>query len=101
MRSHRIRAKQLAQMMRYAFRHPARIHEYQSRAVRLNELRETMINFFPNFVRHHRLERRFRDFSRQVQVPSMTDIDDGTIRIAIAIHGTSADKKPRDFFDRL
>ena len=88
-------------MVRHALRHPACIHEYQSRATCLNEFRQTMINFFPNFIRHYCLERRFREFNRHVQVPSMTDIDDRAIRIATAIHAASAHEKLCDFFDRL
>ena len=82
MRRHRVRAEQFAQMMRHAFGHSARVDEDQSGPVRLNQLREAVINFLPDFVRHHGFQRRLRKFDRQVQFAAMTDVDDCAIRIA-------------------
>ena len=59
-------------MMRHAFGHAAGIHENESRSVLLNQLSQSRINFFPNFVRHHRFKRRFRNFDRQIELAAVT-----------------------------
>ena len=69
-------------MMRHAFGHSARIHKDQSSPMRLNQLRQTMIDFLPNFIRHHRFEWRLGNFDRQIQFPAMADVDDRTFGIA-------------------
>jgi len=88
-------------MMGHALRHSARIYKDQSGAMRSNQIPEPAINFLPNFVRHHRVKRRLRDFDRQVQFPPMTDVDDGAIRIAGLIHRVSTDQETRNFLDRF
>ena len=102
MRCDSIGAEQFAQMMRHAFGHSARVHENQSGPMRLNQLRQAMINFLPNFIRHHRFKRRLRNFNRQIQFAAMTNVDDLAIRIARPrpLH-ERADQKTRDFFDRF
>ena len=54
-------------MMRHPLGQPARIDENQRGAVRLNQFRQPTINFLPDFVRHHRFQRRLREFNRQIQ----------------------------------
>ena len=73
-------------MMRHAFGHSARVHEDQSGAVCLDQLREAMIDFLPDFIRHHRFQRRLREFDRQIQFAAVTDVDDLAIRIASLVH---------------
>ena len=67
--------------------------------MRLNQLREPVINFFPNFVRHHRFKRRLGEFNCQIQVAPVTDVDDFAIGIASLVHCTAADKKARNLLD--
>jgi hypothetical protein len=91
MRRHRIRTKQFAQMVRHAFGHSARVHENQSGPMRLDQLREAMIDFLPDFIRHYRLKRRLRKFDRQIQFSAMIYVDDFAVRIADGIHRMRAD----------
>ena len=91
MRRHRVRTEQFAQMVRHPFGHPTRVDENQSGPVRLDQLREAMIDFLPDFIRHHRLKRRLRKFDRQIQFSAMTYVDDFAIRIAGRIHCMRAD----------
>ena len=69
--------------------------------MRLNQLRQTMIDFLPNFIGHHRFEWRLGNFDRQIQFPAMADVDDRTVGIAGLVHGAGANEKTRNFFDRL
>ena len=69
--------------------------------MRLNQLREPVINFFPNFVRHHRFKRRLGEFNCQIQVAPVTDVDDFAIGIASLIHCTGADQKASNILDRF
>ena len=57
MRRDCIGAEQLAEMMCDTLGHPARVDEDQRGAVCLNQFREPMINFLPNFIRHHGFQR--------------------------------------------
>ncbi len=86
-------------MMRHAFGHSARVHKHECGPVRLDQLREAMIDFLPNFIRHNRFKRRLRKFNRHIQFAPMTDIDDFAIRIASLVHSMRADQKTRYFFD--
>ena len=52
------------------------------RPMRLNQFGEAMINFLPNFIRHHRFQRRLREFDRQIHFAAMADVDDFAIGIA-------------------
>ena len=74
-------------------------------AVEYAQQRKTLgkptVDFLPNFIRHHRLERRFGHFDGQIQFAAMTNIDDLTIRIAGPVHGASTDKETRYFLDRF
>ena len=101
MRRHRIRAEQFAQMMRDALGHSARVHENQGRPVRVNQLHETMIDFLPNFVRHHRFKRRLGNFDRQIQFAAMADVDDLAIGVAGIVHCTRTDQKTGNLLDRF
>ena len=101
MRRDRVGPEQFAQMMGHALGHSARINEDQRCAMRLNQLRQTAINFLPDFIRHHRFQRRLRNLNRQVQFAAVTDVDDCAIRIATLVHGTSANQKLGNFLDRF
>ena len=101
MRRDRVCAEQLTQMLGHALGHSARIHKDQGRAMRLNQLRQSMVNFLPNFVRHHRFKSRFREFNRQIQCAPVADVDDLAIGIAGLVHGMSADQKTRNLLDRF
>src|SRR6266446_1761831 len=99
MRGDRVSSKKFAEMMRYTLGHSARVDENQSSPVRLNQFGKPRVNFLPNFVRHHRFERRTRELNRQVQFATMSDVDDLATRIASAIHGASADEETCNLFN--
>ncbi len=88
-------------MMGHAFGHSARIDEDQSGAVCLNQFRQTVINFLPDFVRHHRFQWRLRNFNRQVQFAAMADVNNGAIRISSLVHRASTHQKSGHFLDRF
>ena len=88
-------------MVRHAFGHSARVHKHECGPVRLDQLREAMIDFLPNFIRHHRLKWRLRKFNRHIQFAAMTDVDDFTIRIASLVHRMRSNQKTRYFFNRF
>jgi hypothetical protein len=48
-------------------------------------------------VRHHRVERRPRDFDREVAGAAVTGVDDGRV----AARRVGPDEEARDQFDRL
>ena len=84
MRSHIFIAEPFAQMSRDTLSHPARIHEHQRCFVLANKLCDAIVDFFPDFVGHHRFERRFRNFDCQIEFAHMTGIDDRATRHAIS-----------------
>ena len=101
MRRDRVSSKKFAQMMRHTLGHSARVHKNQRCSVFLNQFGQPRVNFLPDFVRHHRFERRTRELNRQVQFTTMSDVDDLAIRIASAIHGASADEETCNLFNRF
>ena len=60
-----------------------------------------MVEFLPNFIRHHRFKRRFGHFDRQIQFAAVANIDYLAIRIAGFVHGASTNEETRYFFDRF
>ena len=99
-RRHRFLAETLAEVPRGALGHAARVDENQRGAVQLHQLRHARVDLFPLLVRHHRSQRRLRQFERQVALLRIADIDDLALRRAV-YHGTGADQKTRHFVDRL
>ena len=87
--------------MRHAFYHSPSVGEDQRCAVGLNQLRQTTINFFPHFIRHHGFKRRLGNFNRQVQLAAVTDVDDRAIRVASLIDGMCTNQETRNFLDRF
>ena len=95
MRGDGVVSKPLAQVPRQPFRHAPRIDEYQRRPVRLDERRQPVVIFVPDFVRHHRFERGAGDFDPEIHVAAMPGVDDRAW-----LRG-SADEITRDLVDRL
>ena len=62
--------------MRHALGEPARVHEDERGAVRLDELDEPVVDLLPHLVRHHRLERRAGHFDREVDLALVAAVDD-------------------------
>ena len=85
-------AEALRQLARHALREPPRVHRDERRAVRFDEPHEPVVDLLPDFVRHHRFERRSRDFHREIHLALVAPVDD---------RARLAREKARDFLDRL
>ena len=64
-----------------------------------DHLRELRVDLLPDFGRHHRFQRRRRDFDREITRTDVTRIDDGAILCHVRIR--CSDQKARDLFHRL
>ena len=95
MRGDMIFTDALGQMPRDTFDHPARIDEHQRGAMLQNQRRHPVVNLRPHLPRHHRLERRWGNFQRQIAAANMTAVDNGARNLMCA------GQKLRNFFDRL
>ena len=71
------------------------VYKNQGRAVLLNQLFKTIIDFAPDFSRHDRFQRRAGDFYFQITLPFMTGIDNRAMGCLIAV------QKLRHQFDRF
>ena len=100
MRGDGLFAKTVGQLARDAFGHAPGVDEHQRRAVVLDEFGQARVNVLPHLVRHHRLERRSRNFDAQVAPTLMSRVDDRNLRSRRAIR-RGADKKMGDRFDRI
>src|SRR5262249_197669 len=78
--------------------HPARVDENQSSSMRLNQFGKPMIDFLPNFIRHHRLKRRFRNTDREIQFATMTDVNDVALRVTRLMPGRPGAEKTGPLF---
>ena len=90
-----ILAQPIAQVTGQPLGHPSRVHEDERRAMPLDECREPIVIFIPDLVRHHRLERRSRNFDAEIHGPDVAGVDD---RAGIA---RRADEIARDLFNRF
>ena len=66
MRSDRVVAEPVAQVTGQSLGHPSRVHEDERRPVRLDQSREPLVVLIPDFVRHHRFERRAGNLDAQI-----------------------------------
>jgi hypothetical protein len=77
----------------------AGIHENQSGLMLSNHLRQPVVNFVPNFARHHSLQRRFRQLNRDIQPARVTTIDYDAVWIPLHIDVFSSHQEAGHFFD--
>src|SRR5579864_2380238 len=99
MRGDCIGSQKFAQMMGHTFGHPSRVYENERGPMLLNQLGQPRINFLPNFVRHHRLERRFRDLDPEIKLALMSDVDDSAVWISVFVNVARSNQKTRNVFD--
>ena len=85
---------------RHPLGQPAGVDEDQCGAMRLDQLRQASIDLLPDFGRHHRFERRVRNFEREVARAAVAGVDDRAIGARRAVRA-GADQKARHRFDRL
>ena len=99
-RGHVLGADPLRQLARHPLRHPAGIDEDQRGAMRLDQVRETLIDLLPHLGRHHGFERSVRNLEREIARAAVAGIDDGAVGTGAAVRSRS-DQKTRDLLDRL
>ena len=93
----RLLAQAFAEMPRETLRHPAGIYEDERCAMGIDQCGQAVVVLLPDFLRHHRIQGRARDFDSQIHPAAMSDIDHRTI-----LRGSAgAEQEPRDFFDRF
>ena len=100
MRGDGLFAETVGELARDAFGHAPGVDEHQRRAVLLDELGQARVNFLPHLVRHHRLERRSRNFQAQIAPTLMPRVDDRNLRGRRAVR-RGAGEKMGDRFDRI
>ncbi len=66
-----------------------------------DELREAVVHLRPHLVRHHRFERRFGHFDREIARAHVAAVDDRATRAAVAVDVLRSDEEACDIFDRL
>ena len=85
MRGHLIGPEPLRQLPRRPLGQPAGVDKDQGGAVRLDQLGQAVIDLLPDLARHHRFERRGRDFESQIARPAVAGIDHRALRTGRAI----------------
>src|SRR5262245_27790895 len=93
-----ILAEPLRQLPGHALGQAACVDEDQRCTMRLDELRQLIVNLFPDFGGHHGFERRSRNFDSEIARAMVAGIDDLAGGFAL---GTVSDQKTRYGFDRL
>ncbi len=94
MRGHLIGAEPLRQLPRHPLGQPAGVDEDQRGAVRLDQLGQAVVDLLPDLARHHRFERRGRDFESEIARPAVAGIDDRALRTGRAIRAVLAGHSP-------
>ena len=92
-------AETFTEMTRNAFCESAGVNEDERCLVFTDQLSEPVVNLFPNFAGHHRLQGRLRKFDGQIQTARVTTVDDCAVGCVIGIDVCVADQEARDFFD--
>ena len=88
----------LRQMARHAFNQPAGVHEHQGGTMRADELGQPIVDLCPHLARHHRLERRRRQFQLKIAAASVAAVDNGA---AAGSRPARANQELRHLVDRL
>ena len=73
-------AQQLRQVVRDPLGHAAGVDENQRAAMRLDQLAQPGIDFGPLFVHTDGAQVTLGSLDRQIEIPLMTDVDDGAVR---------------------
>ena len=88
-------AQPFGQVARHPLGQPARVDEHQRGAMFLGELRDPVVDLRPGVARHDRLERRCRQFQREIPIAAMSAVDDD----AVARARIRAAQESRDLLD--
>ena len=99
-RAHLALAQALRQCARHPLGHPARVDEDQGGAVRLDQLRQTVVDLLPDVRGHHGFERGGWNFEGEVTCAPMAGVDDRAFAGRLGLRARP-DQKARDRLDRL
>src|SRR5205807_10418867 len=75
--------------------------KYQRRAMLADQYSDAVVDFFPDFIRHHRFERRPWNFNCEIKSAHVTSVDNRAARCAIAFNICRAYKETSNVFDRF
>ena len=78
-------AEPVGQLRASPARPSAGVDEDQRGAVRLDQVRETLIDLLPHLGRHHRFERRVRNLEREIARAAVAGVDDGAVGAGAAV----------------
>ena len=101
-----------AQMQRDALHLAARVGEHQGGVVGADQFGQPVVHLLPHLARHHRLERRARQFQREITLACVAAVNYYTVNFLLPLsplgrgmgrgeEGAAADQKSRDLLDRL
>ncbi len=76
MRGHPVGAEPFRELTGHPLGEATGIDEDQGRAMPFDQLGQPVVNLLPDFARHHRFERRRRNFEGKVARPAMAGVDD-------------------------
>ena len=82
-------ADALGEVARRALGEAPVVDENQRRPVRLDQLREPVVQLVPDLVRHHRLERRARQLQREVALAHVAGVHDLDVGLAVRRPGSA------------
>src|SRR5580700_6945672 len=101
MRHNLVFSESVAEVTADTFRETARIYKYERRLMSFNQVRETAVDLRPDLIGHHRLERRTRQFDRQIQFPRVAAVNNRASRVPRRIDIWCSDKESRYLLDGL
>jgi hypothetical protein len=99
-RRHVLGADPVGELARHPLRHPPGVDEDERGAMRLDQRGEALIDLLPDLGRHHRFERRIRDFECKVARAAVAGVDDGAVGGHI-VGRARAEEKARHGLDGL
>jgi hypothetical protein len=94
-------AEPLAEVARRALRQPSRVHEDEGRPVGADELREPVVDFLPDLVRHDRAQRRCGHLDREVEPADVPLVHDRAARNPVGTEPARPHEEARDLLDGL
>ena len=90
-----------SQVSRDPLSHAARVDEHERRLVLANQRGHPVVDFFPNFVRHDRFQRRTGNFDRQIELARVASVYNRATWGAVAGKIRSANQKASHLYYRF
>ena len=88
-------------MAGHALSHAPRVDEHERRLVLPDQLRNTIVDLFPDLVGHQCFERRTGNFDCQIQPAHVPGVDDGAVGTTVRCEVRRAHQKARDLCNRF